>query len=378
MVVGDFTEGAQVVVIGGGPGGYVCAVRAAQLGLDVTLVERELVGGVCLNWGCIPSKALAHASDLKREIERAETLGIFVSGLRVDMNRVVSWKDGIVEKLRGGVATLLEKNGVKVVKGTARFTGPKSLTVESDEGWKRFEFEHAVLATGSSPIQLPGMPFDDRFIIDSSIALGLRSIPDRMVVVGAGAVGMEIGTYFAKFGSHVTILDASEVLLPSLEPEIGTTMEKSLRSIGVRLLLGSRVLGMDVRDSGVHVECAVQGKEQSVDADIVLVAIGRKPNTSGIGLEKTGLTPTPRGFLTVNERIQTTTAGISAIGDVVEGHMLAHRASFQGKIAAEVIAGLPSAYVGVAVPSVIFSDPGIAVVGLSEAEAQDQGMSVKV
>ncbi|MDQ1240271.1 MAG: dihydrolipoamide dehydrogenase, partial [Thermodesulfobacteriota bacterium] len=378
MVVGDFPEGAQVVVIGGGPGGYVCAIRAAQLGMDVTLVERDLIGGVCLNWGCIPSKALAHVSDLKRKIERAESLGISVSDVRVDMSRVISWKDGIVDKLRNGVSVLLEKNRVRVVKGNARFTGTKSLVVEGGEGWKRFEFEHAVLATGSSPIQLPGMPFDGRFIIDSSTALGLRSIPERMVIVGAGAVGLEIGTYFAKFGTKVSILDASDVLLPSLDPQIGKTMEESVRTLGIDLLLGSRVLGIEPRGSLVHVDSAVEGKEQSFIANTVLVAIGRRPNTVGLGLEKIGLNPNPRGFVSVNERMETAVKGIYAIGDIVEGHMLAHRASFQGKVAAEVIAGLPSAYEGVEVPSVIFSDPEIAVVGLTEEEAQAQGMSVKV
>ena len=377
MVVGDFAQGTQVAVIGGGPGGYVAAIRAAQLGLEVTLVERDLLGGICLNWGCIPSKALIHVAGLKRQIEHADSLGLITSGVRVDLPKIMKWKDMVVEKLRNGVSSLLAKNNVQVVVGTARLTGDRSFTVEGPDGVHRFEFQHAILAVGSSPLQLPGIPRDGEVVIDSTDALEMTTVPDSLIVVGAGAVGLELGTVYAKFGTRVTMLDGSDKLLPMLDPQIGRVMERALKTFSIELVLGARVLGVNRKDSGAELEYSASGKEQSIVADRILVGIGRRPNTGGIGLEKAGVKMDKRGFVEVDSRMQTSVPGIFAIGDVVAGLMLAHKASYQGKVAAEVIAGQHAAFDGVHVPSVIFSDPEIATVGLTEEDAHSQGIETK-
>lgn len=378
MVVGDFAQGTQVAVIGGGPGGYVAAIRAAQLGLEVLLVEREHLGGVCLNWGCIPSKALIHAAGLKREIERGAAFGISAGPVTIDLAKLMAWKDGVVEKLRAGVAALMKQYRVEVVAGTARLTGDREFVVETDDSRHRFEFEHLILATGSSAIDIPSLPRDGKLVIDSKDALGLTTIPGRLVVVGAGAVGLELGTVYAKLGSKVSILDVSERLLPMLDPQIARVLEGSLRALGIDLLLGSKLLDM-ARDGagGATVRYATPKGEASLGADRILVAAGRRPNTAGIGLETAGVAVDQRGFVTVNRQMRTGVKGIYAIGDIVAGPMLAHRASYQGKIAAEVIAGRPATYDGVEVPGVIFTDPEVATVGLSEDEAKAKGLHTK-
>ncbi len=377
MVVGDFAQGTQVAVIGAGPGGYVAAIRAAQLGLEVTLVEKEFLGGLCLNWGCIPSKALIHVADLKAQIERADSFGIVTSGVSLDLPKLMGWKDGVVEKLRKGVATLMSKNKIEVIQGTAYFTGDRSFSVESSDGVHRFEFEHCIVATGSSAAELPGMPRDGDIVIDSKDALSLQALPERLVVVGAGAVGLELGTVYAKMGSKVTILEGMDKLLPTLDEQIGRVMMKALKGFGIDLVLGARVHGMYRKDSGTEVRYSAADSEESLEADKILVAIGRWPNTRDIGLEKAGVKLDKRGFVEVNSRMETSVPGIFAIGDIVTGPMLAHKASYQGKVAAEVIAGQPSAFEGVEVPGVIFSDPEIATVGLTEQQAKDQGYEVR-
>jgi len=378
MVVGDFAQGTEVAVIGAGPGGYVAAIRAAQLGLEVTLVESGLLGGVCLNVGCIPSKALIHVADLKSQIEHADTLGLIAKDIAVDLPRLMKWKDGVVEKLRNGVATLLKQNRVEVLQGSATFTGPISFDVQGPDGHHRFEFKHCILATGSSPAQLPGMPRDGELIIDSTDALDLAAVPERLVIVGAGAVGLELGTVYAKLGSRVTLLDASERLLPFVDPDIGQVMQRAIKEYGIELVLRARVLGLDRKDSTGELKYATPDGERAVVADRILVAIGRWPNTKEIGIEKTGVALDKRGFVEVNSRMETSVKGIFAIGDIVTGPMLAHKASYQGKVAAEVIAGEHAAFEGVEVPGVIFSDPEIATVGLSEQDAKQQGIEIKV
>lgn len=378
MVVGDFVQGTQVAIIGGGPGGYVAAIRAAQLGMEVALVERDLLGGVCLNWGCIPSKALIHVADLRKQIERAASIGLVAKGVDVDFPKIIMWKDGIVEKLRNGVTALLSKNRVQVVQGSAHLTGDHSFTVECEAGVHRFEFEHAVIAVGSSPVQLPGIPWEGRVVIDSKDALSLQTIPEKLLVVGAGSVGLELGTVYAKLGTRVTVLDAVDRLLPTMDPQIGRVMERSLKRLGVELVLGARILGVKTGDSFADVEYVVRDREVSTRVNAILVAIGRRPNTSGLGLEKAGVRMDKKGFIEVDTRMATSVPGIFAIGDVVAGPMLAHKASYQGKVAAEVIAGKPSSFAAVEVPLVIFSDPEIASVGLTEEAAKERGIQTKV
>lgn len=377
MVVGDFAQGTQVAVIGGGPGGYVAAIRAAQLGLEVTLVEKELLGGVCLNWGCIPSKALIYVADLKNRIQEADKIGLIVKDIQIDLPKLTSWKNEVVEKLRKGVASLLSQNKVEVITGTAHITGEQSFSVDTPQGMRRFEFESCILATGSSAAQLPGTPRDGELVIDSTDALEPKEIPERLVVIGAGAVGLEMGTFYAKLGSQVTILDSVDRLLPMLDSDIGNAMERALRRFNIELILGAKVKGLKRDNSRGELQYSTAEGDKSVTADKILVAVGRRPNTSDIGLEKAGVKLDSRGFVQVNAAMQTSTPGIYAIGDMTAGMMLAHKASYQGKIAAEVIAGEPAAFEGVEVPGVIFSDPEIATVGLSEQEAKEKNIKVK-
>ncbi len=378
MVVGDFAQGTQVAIIGSGPGGYVAAIRAAQLGLEVTLIEKDIIGGICLNWGCIPSKALIHASDLKQQIEHADTVGLITSGVKVDLGKLMKWKDGVVEKLRRGVESLLKQNKVQVVIGTAHMTGDRSFSVESEDGVHRFEFEHCILATGSSAAQIPGMPRDGEIVIDSTDAVTLKEVPQRLVIIGAGAVGLELGIVYAKLGTEVTLLDASDKLLPMLDSQIAPVMERSIKRLGIKLELGAKVAGLKRNGAEATLEYSNANGNKSVVADKVLVAIGRRPNSNGIGLEKAGVKLDSKGFVEVDERMETSVRGIFAIGDLIAGPMLAHKAMFQGKIAAEVIAGRPAAFEAVEVPGVIFSDPEIATVGLSEDDAKAQGIKVKI
>ncbi|MDZ7375803.1 MAG: dihydrolipoyl dehydrogenase [candidate division KSB1 bacterium] len=377
MVVGDFTQKVETVIIGAGPGGYVAAIRAAQLGQEVVLIEKEFVGGVCLNWGCIPSKAMIEVSGLKKHLEKAAEMGIIVKDVSVDLNQLHKWKNGVVEKLRTGVSSLLSKNGVDVIQGTASFTEPGKILVASEHGIQRFEFKNLILATGSSPISLPGIPFDHELVIDSTDALGLEQVPERMVVVGAGSVGIELGLVYAKLGSDVTIIEFQDQFLPFLDPELPKVLEKSLKKNGVKLLLGTKVEQVTPRNGKAEIRYSQTGKQTTIEAEKVLVAIGRRPNTQDIGLETIGLKVDSKGFIQVNEKMQTQISGIYAIGDLVQGPMLAHRASHMGKIAAEVISGKPAAFDNLAIPGVIFSDPEIATVGLTEAQAQQQGYKVK-
>lgn len=377
MVVGDFAQGTQLAVIGAGPGGYVAAIRAAQLGLEVTLVERDFLGGVCLNWGCIPSKALIHVADLKKQIEKAGTLGLVTGEVSVDLVKLRQWKNSVVEKLRKGIGSLLAQHKVEVITGTARFSGPGAFSVETRNGVRRFEFRQCILATGSSAAHLPGVPRDGTVIVDSSDALDLATLPQTLAVIGAGAVGLELGTVYAKLGSRVILLEGGKELLPTIDSQIIPVIQRSLQRYGIELELGVQGLDISRSDTGAEVRFSTSQGSRTVVVEQVLVAVGRRPNTAGIGLEKLGVRLDKRGFVEVNERMETTVKDIYAIGDIVAGPMLAHRASYQGKIAAEVIAGKPAAYEGVHVPAVIFTDPEIATVGLTEDEARKSGLKVK-
>ncbi len=377
MVVGDFTQSVETVVIGAGPGGYVAAIRAAQLGQEVVLIEKENLGGVCLNWGCIPSKAMIEASGLKYSLEKAGEMGIIVKDIGVDLEKLHQWKDKIVAKLRGGIKMLLEKNGVEIVQGTAAFTEPGKILVDTKAALQRFEYKNIIIATGSSPIELTDLPYDHEIIIDSTDALSLKEIPEHLVVIGAGSVGIELGTVYRKLGAKVTILEMSEKLLPFIEPELSNVLLKRFRKLGIELKLGARVEKVEIKKNSAVISFSEKGKEITVEADKVLVSAGRKPNTSHLDLDRAGLKADERGFIQVNERMETEVEGIYAIGDIVPGMMLAHRASYMGKIAAEVISGKPAAFDNLAIPGVIFSDPEIATVGMTQAEAESKGYKVK-
>jgi dihydrolipoamide dehydrogenase len=376
MVVGSVVRGCQVVVIGAGPGGYVAAIRAAQLGKDVILVEKEeRLGGVCLNVGCIPSKALIHAADLADELRGAKKMGLKVEGLYVDLPQMVRWKDGIVQRLTGGVKFLCEKSGIEVVHGHAEFVSDRKLAVATSDGRVDIDFETAIIATGSRPMGLDGFPHDGEKIIGSSEALSLQTVPDRLVVIGAGYIGLELGMVYAKLGAKVSIVEFLPELLPDLDPDVAKALARRLKQLKIDLHLEHRA---ERFEEGTPSVVIAQGPdaELRVETDVVMMSVGRVPNSDALALDKVGVTTDEKGFIQVDDRMRTSIPGIYAIGDVVGGVLLAHKAYQEAKVAAEVIAGEPAAFDNAAVPAVIYTDPEVAWSGLTEREAADQGYSV--
>ncbi|MGQ9478001.1 MAG: dihydrolipoyl dehydrogenase [Candidatus Bipolaricaulia bacterium] len=373
---------AEVLIIGGGLGGYVAAIRAAQLGKDVTLVEEDKLGGVCLNIGCIPSKALIHAAGLYRKIPELDPLGISVKGLRLELERLQAWKEGVVTRLREGIARLLAASGVKVIPGRARLIGPDKARVESPgpgSEAEMVEFDHCLLATGSRPLELPALEFDHELVLDSTDALALKSVPEALLVIGGGYIGLELGTLYAKLGSKVTVVEMMDQLLPGTPSELLRPVERRLRELGVQVLLKTKAKALRRGRSGSGAELVVETPEgeRGLEAEKILQAVGRRPNTAELGLEEAGVQRTEKGFIKVDEQLRTSNPRIFAIGDVAGPPMLAHKASHEGLLAAEALTGLPTAPFK-AVPAVIFTDPEIAYVGLSEAEAQAQAQGRRI
>ena len=389
MVVGDISTGTDVLVIGAGPGGYVAAIRAGQLGLDVTLVDKEHWGGVCLNHGCIPSKALITATDVADTAANAEEMGIHADP-EIDVGGMVEWKDGVVDQLTGGVEKLCKANGVDLMEGRAEFANENSARIVhggEGQGAETVEFEHAIVATGSRPIEIPGFAFDDEPVLDSRQALALDEAPDELVVVGAGYIGMELSTVFAKAGSDVTVVEMLDGILPGYEDDLARPVKKRAEELGIDFHFGLTAREWYEHDGGIRVvtEPADTGTEadaeaaeadggvQEFDADKVLVAVGRQPVTDTLNLEAAGLEPNESGFLETDDRARTDQEHIFAIGDVAGEPMLAHKASYEGQVAAEVIAGEPSALDYQAVPAAVFTDPEIGTVGMTESEAEEAG-----
>jgi dihydrolipoamide dehydrogenase len=372
----------DVVVIGGGPGGYGCAIRLGQLKQKVICVEKEEVGGVCLNWGCVPSKALISASHTYEKVkDHGATMGILADGIRVDPNKMQDWKDGIVKKLTGGIRGLFKGNGVELVMGTARVTGPKTVEVKTREGGtETLEATKAiVIATGSSTIEIPSFKFDGKQIIGAREAVSLREVPKRMLVIGGGVIGLELGTVFQKLGSELTVVEATASLLPGTDPDCTAVVEKKLVKRGAKILKNAKAMGFEKsKDGAVAVKIDMgSGKHDTVVCDVVLVAVGMRPNGGGLGLEEIGV-KVERGFVPTDPQGKTDVEGIYAVGDVSGHPMLAHKATKEGEVVAEVIAGKRSAKDWVSIPAAIFTDPEIAVAGLTEAQAKEKGIDVKV
>jgi len=367
----------QAIVIGAGPGGYPCGIRLAQLGVKTLVVEKEHWGGVCLNVGCIPSKALITAAKRREEIQHADTMGIVVSGeVSVDMARLQAWKSGITKKLNQGVSTLLKGNGAETVAGTARIVGPHEVAVTTAEGEKRFTADHIVVATGSRPIQIPGFSFADGPVLDSTKALALDTLPGRLVVIGGGYIGLELGGMFAKLGSKVTVVEALDGVLTGFDADSVKVVERRLKKAGVEVLVKTKALGWEKADDGIVVKVAAPAGERAIPADAVLVTVGRFPNTEDLGLQDVGVELDGR-FVKVDAQRRTTVPHIFAIGDVACQPMLAHKATYEGELVAEIIAGHKRVYDARSVPAVVFTDPEIAVAGLMEHEARAKG-EVKV
>ncbi|WP_040980548.1 MULTISPECIES: dihydrolipoyl dehydrogenase [Oceanobacillus] len=365
----------DLLVIGAGYGGYVAAIRAAQLGKNVVLVEKAELGGVCLNRGCIPSKALISASERVNHIQHANTMGIKVSGqVDIAMPEVIKWKDAIVNKLTNGVHTLLKSNSVEVISGEAYITESKTVRVKTKEGEQLYySYNDLILATGSSPFELKTMPFDKKRIISSTEALMLQEVPKHLVIVGGGYIGLELGTAYAKFGAKVTILEGSDTILPGTNSMLTNVVKKQLKQLGVTVITNALVQDGENTGDEVEVQVKIEGEDKTIVGDYCLVSIGRKPNTGNLGLENIGVELDQHGFIKINEKCQTNIDYVYAIGDCAGGYLLAHKASYEGKVAAEVICGQKSIIDFQAMPFVIFSDPEVAYTGLTEKKANEQG-----
>ena len=364
------TQKAEVVVIGSGPGGYVAAIRLGKLGKESILIEKDTLGGVCLNIGCIPSKALIRVAKLKKQIEAAKQVGLEVTGLTVDFAKVQAWKQSVVDRLTSGVEYLCKGNNVKMIKGEARFKGPHELEVRTVSGIETIESTNAIIATGSRAVEIPGFKFDGTNVITSTEALELREIPKNFVVIGGGVTGLEMATMYAQLGSKVTVIEMLDQLLPGVDLELVRIIERTFRKLGVDYHVKSKA--REYRDGKVYAVLE-DGKEVSYPADKVLVTVGRRPNSDNIGLEKTGVKTDEHGWILANKKLQTNVPGIYAIGDVIGPPMYAHKASKEGIIAAEIIAGMSSEADFRAIAWAIFTDPEIASVGLTETQAKEKG-----
>ena len=377
MVVGDFAIELDTVVIGAGPGGYVAAIRAAQEGQKVTIIEKEYIGGVCLNVGCIPSKALIAAGHHYQQVQHSETFGITAKEVVLDFAKTQAWKDQeVVHKLTSGIEYLLNKNKVEILRGEAFFVDGHTLRVIQEDSAQTYSFNHAIVATGSRPIEIKGFKFGGR-VIDSTGGLALKEVPKKLVVIGGGVIGSELGGAYANLGSEVTILEGAPSILSMFDKDMVKLVEEDFAKKGVTIKAAA--MAKEAIDNGdsVTVKYEVDGKEESVDADYVMVAVGRRPNTDELGLEVAGIEMTERGLVKVDHQGRTNLDNIFAIGDIVPGPALAHKASYEGKIAAEAISGKKVAVDYRAMPSVAFTDPELAMVGMTQKEAKAAGLTVK-
>lgn len=379
MVVGDIATGTQVAVIGAGPGGYVAAIRAAQLGKDVTLIEKDPqgLGGICLNHGCIPSKALIYAVHVYALREKFLKMGLTFSEAKVDFPKMQAWKQGSVDQLRNGIALLMKKHGVNVMYGEATFESSRKLKVVGPQGTGYIECEKAIIATGSRSATLEGFEPDGDLVITSTEALQLPQIPSHLIVIGGGYVAVELGILYAKLGTKVTIIEKFG-LLGNVDPDVVAPVRERMKALGIEQHENTTPVRIQKAHGKAMVVATSKEKgDIAFEAEKVLMAVGRKPNTGHLGLEKTKVQLDEKGFIRVDARRRTQDPYIYAVGDVTGAPMLAHKGFLEGKIAAEAIAGLSSAFEPQVIPTVIFSDPEIASVGLSETEALKKGLRIK-
>ena len=365
------TKSTEVLVIGAGPGGYVAAIRAAQLGKKVLCVEKEKLGGVCLNVGCIPSKSLIHAAKLYRSMTHdAAELGIEISGAKLDFKKTQTWKRGVSDSLSNGIGQLFKANKVEHAFGTATFVGPDTVVVKGKDGDTTIKFQHCIIATGSRPVEIPGFKFDHKSILDSTSALDLDEVPKDLVVIGGGFIGLEIGQAYAHLGANVTIVEMMDQILPGQDPDLVRVVERRLKKDGVKVHTKARAKGFD----GKNVTIEVGGKEEKIPTAKVLVSVGRRPNTDALALDKAGIKLGEKGLITVNDKGQTNVPNVYAIGDITAGPALAHKASKEGLVAAAHIAGDKGAALDYkALPWAVFTEPEIATVGLTEEQAKAKG-----
>jgi dihydrolipoamide dehydrogenase len=373
----------DAVVIGAGPGGYPAAIRLGQLKVKTAIIEREYIGGVCLNVGCIPSKSVIHAAKMFEKMGHADDIGISIASKpTLDMNKLQAWKGGVVTKLTGGVRTLLKANHVDIIEGDAKLEKPGAdghrITVKTKDGsTQTIVAKNIVLATGSRPMEIPGFKIDQNRIIDSTGALALDHVPPRMIVIGGGYIGLELGMVYAKFGSKVTVVEALPRILAAMDKDCVAVVDRKLRKMGVEVMTETKAKSWE--DKGDRAVLTVELKDgqntklAQIDADKILMSIGRRPNSENLGLDAAGVAVDKRGFVTVDDHLRTNVAGIYALGDLVGGMMLAHKATHEGEVVAEIIAGHKAAMDVRTIPAVVFTDPEIASTGLTEDEAKAKG-----
>ncbi|TKB47074.1 dihydrolipoyl dehydrogenase [Thalassotalea mangrovi] len=369
----------QVVVLGSGPGGYSAAFRAADLGLDVVLIERySTLGGVCLNVGCIPSKALLHVAKVIDDAKEMASHGVTFGEPQIDIEKIRGWKEKVVGQLTGGLAGMAKQRKVKIVNGFGKFTGPNSIAVEGEDGTTTVNFDNAIIAAGSSVVNLPFIPTEDPRVLDSTGALELEDVPGEMLVLGGGIIGLEMGTVYSTLGANVSVVEFADQLVPAADADIMKIYTKYVKN-RFNLMLSTKVVAVDAKDDGLYV--TFEGKnapEGQVRYDKILVAVGRKPNGHMIDADKAGVNVDERGFINVTNELRTNVNHIFAIGDVVGQPMLAHKAVHEGHVAAEVISGKKHVFEPRCIPSIAYTDPEIAWVGVTEREAKEQGLNFEV
>lgn len=375
------TQEADLVVLGGGPGGYAAAFHAADHGMDVTLVEMDPVpGGVCLHRGCIPSKALLHVSKLIQEAHEAPQWGLSFGEPNLDIDKLRSWKQSVVEKLTGGVQQLCQSRGVKYIAAKGKFLDSNTLALESSDAQvpSKLKFKKIIVATGSVPVMPKIFDIGDKRVMDSTGGLALEEVPKSLLVVGGGYIGLELGFVYASLGSEVSVVELTDTLLPGADRDLVRPLQKRLEKIFKKIMLGVKVEGFRAEADGIVAQLSGPGAEPEQKFGRVLVAIGRRPNSGGLGLENTKVQLDAKGFIKINKRQETDDPSIFAIGDIAGEPMLAHKASREGKIAVEVIGGHPAAFDNVAIPAVVFTDPEIAWCGITETQAKAEGREITV
>ncbi|MGY6274504.1 dihydrolipoyl dehydrogenase [Methylomonas sp. MgM2] len=365
----------EVLVLGGGPGGYTAAFRAADLGKQVVLVERHpVLGGVCLNVGCIPSKALLHVAQIIHEADAMAEHGVSFGKPEVDLEKVRSWKESVTKTLNQGLAKLAKQRKVAVIHGTGKFASANSLVIDGEEGPQTITFDHAIIAAGSQPTKIPGFPHDDPRVWDSTDALALTSVPEKLLIVGGGIIGLEMATVYHALGSKISVVELMDQIIPGCDKDLVTPLQRKIKKQYENLWLKTSVKSMEPLDAGIKVTMEGKDAPESETFDAVLVAVGRRPNGKLIDAEKAGVSVDERGFIPVDKQGRTNVGHIFAIGDIVGNPMLAHKATHEGKIAAETIAGHKAGFDALTIPSVAYTDPEVAWMGLSETQAKEQGV----
>lgn len=365
----------DVVVLGAGPGGYTAAFRAADLGKKVVLIERySTLGGVCLNVGCIPSKALLHAAKVITEAKDVEPHGIVFGKPQIDIDKLRSWKESVISKLTKGLKALAKQRKVEVIHGTGKFATPHMIQVETTEGQKSVSFDHCIIAAGSSVARIPGFPYDDPRLIDSTGALQLEDVPQHMLIIGGGIIGLEMATVYAALGSKISVVEWMDQLIPGADPDLIKPLYRRVKKRYEAIYLKTKVIHIETSESGLKVTFEGENAPEPQIYDRILMAVGRRPNGRTIGAENIGIQVNERGFIPVDQQLRTNLPHIYAIGDIVGEPMLAHKATYEGKLAAEIIAGHKAIFDARTIPSVAYTDPEIAWMGLTEKEAIKQGI----